>query len=395
MHEKETFLYMSLVTRHILKYLFTSLIFLATVLTTGVWLTQSLRFIDVIVNQNVSIGGYFSLVGFLIPDLVAIVLPVCILISVLFTYNKLIADHELSIFRTCGLSNWRLARPALILALFMACLVAFINIYLVPISFRHLRDMEYQLRNEFSSSFVQDGMFNTLRGITVYARTRAVNGDLDGVFIHSIGQSLNPSQTKRNPFTIVAQHGTIVEKEGKKSLLMLLNGTRQEKDEKTGKVSFFHFKTLTYDLDQLATNIQERIIKPYERSLTDLLNPPDADNLPLATKAQLLSEGHQRLLPPFLVILFTLIGLSTLLPQELNRRGRQKRIALAIGLATSIHIGLISLINLNSRWSITIPLAYGTILLIGLISLIILEKQTLRAWWRQYNLEKINRDVYS
>lgn len=392
MHEKETFLYMSLVTRHILKYLFTSLVFLATVLTTGVWLTQSLRFIEVIVNQNVSIGGYFSLVGFLIPDLIAIVLPVCILISVLFTYNKLIADHELSIFRTCGLSNWRLARPALILALFMACLVAFINIYLVPISFRHLRDMEYQLRNEFSSSFVQDGMFNTLRGITVYARTRAVNGDLDGVFIHSIGQG--PSQLKRNPFTIVAQHGTIVEKEGKKSLLMLLNGTRQEKDEKTGKVSFFHFKTLTYDLDQLATNIQERIIKPYERSLTDLLSPPDADNLPLATKAQLYAEGHQRLLPPFLVILFTLIGLSTLLPQELNRRGRQKRIALAIGLAATIHIGLISLINLNSRWGITIPLAYGAILLIGLTSVIILENQNLRAWWQQYNLGRIGRNVH-
>jgi hypothetical protein len=34
---------MSLVTRHILKYLLTSLVFLATVLTTGVWLTQSLR----------------------------------------------------------------------------------------------------------------------------------------------------------------------------------------------------------------------------------------------------------------------------------------------------------------------------------------------------------------
>jgi len=89
--------------------------------------------------------------------------------------------------------------------------------------------MEYKLRNEFSSSFVQDGMFNTLRGVTVYARTRAVNGDLDGVFIHSIGQGLTPTQPKRNPFTIVAQHGTIVEKEGKKSLLMLFKGTRQEK----------------------------------------------------------------------------------------------------------------------------------------------------------------------
>ena len=379
---------MSLVTHHIFKYLFTSLAFLATVLTTGVWLTQSLRFVEIIVNQNVSIGSYFSLVGFLIPDLIAIVLPVCILISVLFTYNKLIADHELSIFRTCGLSNWRLARPALILALLMACFVTFINIYLVPISFRHLRDMEYQFRNEFSSGFVQDGMFNTLRGVTVYARTRSVNGDLDDVFIHSMGQGITASQPKRNSFTIVAQHGTIIEKEGKKSLLMLFNGTRQEKDEKTGKVSFFHFQTLSYDLDQLAANIQERIIKPYERSLSDLLNPPDADNLPLTTKAQLQSEGHQRLLPPLLVLLFTLIGLSALLPQELNRRGRQKRITMAIGLAICIHIGLVFLINIHSRWNISIALAYMAIMLIGLVSLAILEKQNIRAWWRQYAQER-------
>lgn len=376
---------MSLVTRHILRYLFTSLAFLATVLTTGVWLTQSLRFVDIIVNQNVSIGGYFSLVGFLIPDLVAIVLPVCILISVLFTYNKLIADHELSIFRTCGLSNWRLARPALILALIMSMIVALINIYLVPISFRHLRDMEYQLRNEFSSSFVQDGMFNTLRGVTVYARTRAVNGDLDGVFIHSIGQRATATQPKRDPFTIVAQHGTIVEKEGKKSLLMLFNGTRQVRDEKTGKVSFFHFQTLSYDLDQLAANIQERIIKPYERSLAHLLNPPDSDTLHPTTRAQLYSEAHQRLLPPILVILFTLIGVSVLLPQELNRKGRQKRIGLALGLAMGIHIGLICLININGQWFMTIPLAYVCVVLIGLTSLVILEKQNILAYWKERN----------
>jgi lipopolysaccharide export system permease protein len=384
---------MSLVTRHIFKYLFTSLAFLATVLTTGVWLTQSLRFVEIIVNQNVSIGGYFSLVGFLIPDLLAIVLPICILISVLFTYNKLIADHEMSIFRTCGLSNWRLARPALIMAFFMACVVAFMNIYLVPLSYRHLRDMEYELRNEFSSNFVQDGMFNTLRGVTVYARTRAVNGDLDGVFIHSMGQGASASQPKRNPFTIVAQHGTLTEKEGKKSLLMLFQGTRQEKDEKTGKVSFFHFQTLSYDLDQLATNIQERIIKPYERSLLDLLNPPDADKLPSTTRAQFNSEGHQRLLSPFLVIVFALIGLSALLPHELNRRGRQKRIIAVIGLAASIHIGLVSLINASGRWSITIPLAYLSIALIGVFSLVVLEKQGILAWWRQYVQNQVDQRI--
>jgi lipopolysaccharide export system permease protein len=383
---------MSLVSRHILKYLLTSLLFLTTVLTTGVWLTQSLRFVDVIVNQNVSVGGYFSLVGFLIPDLIAIVLPICLLLSILFTYNKLIADHELSIFRSCGLSNWRLARPTLTLALCMACLVAFINIYIVPISFRNLRDMEYKLRNEFSSNFVQDGMFNSLRGVTVYARTRAINGDLTGVFIHSIGQLQTATQQKRSPFTIVAQHGTIVEKDGKKSILMLFNGTRQEKDEKTGKISFFHFETLNYDLDQLAANIQERMIKPYERSLGDLLNPPDEETLHPRTKAQLNSEGHQRLLSPLLTILFSLIGLSALLPQEFNRRGRQKRIFLAICIAACVHMGIIFLININGRWSLSILVAYICVILFGLACLVLLEKQSLLAWWRNETLTGHDHD---
>lgn len=376
---------MTLVTRHIFKYLFTSLAFLTVVLTTGIWLTQSLRFIEIIVNQNISIGNYFSLVGFLIPDLIAIVLPICLLISVLFTYNKLIADHELSIFRSCGLSNWRLSRPALVLAFIMSCFIGFVNIYIVPISYQNLRDMEYRLRNEFSSGFVQDGMFNTLRGVTIYARSRALNGDLDSVFIHSIGQKNTSSPLQKNSFTIIAQRGILVEQAGKKTQLMLMNGTRQEKNPQTGQVTFLHFKTLNYDLDQFATNIQKRIIKPYERSLTELFNPPDADILSTHTKAQLHSEGHQRLLPPFLIVLFTLIGLAALLPQKLNRRGRKKYILSAIFIAISAHISLIILININDRWNMTIPFAYGLIFVMSGVAIFMLEYQSIRSWWRQYH----------
>ena len=223
-----------------------------------------------------------------------------------------------------------------------------------------------------------------LRGVTVYAKTRAVNGDLGGVFIHSIGQNSSPSRAKKNPFTIISKHGAIIEKDGKKSLLMLLNGTRQEKDQSTGKVSFFHFKTLNYDLDQLASNLQERIIKPYERSLSHLLDPPDKATLSPAVKAQLYAEGHQRLLPPLLVLLFSLVGLSALLSQELNRRGRQKRIGLAIGISICINIGLIALINMNGRWPLTIPLAYFSVIFIGIISFIILEKQSFIIWWNGF-----------
>ena len=370
---------MILITRHIFKKLLVSLIFLTMILAIGVWLTQSLRFLEIIVNQNISVGDYFSLVSFLIPDLIATILPICTLISVLFTYNKLIADHELCIFRTCGLSNWRLARPAVILALLIACLVAFINIYVVPLSFRSFRDMEYKLRNEFSSSFIQEGMFNSLRGVTVYARGRSGNGDLKGVFIHSIGQGSSEGVGKRNPFTIIAQKGTVVKKEGKKPQLVLFKGIRQEKDEKTGKLNFFHFESLTYDLDFLAGQVKGRAIKPYERSLEELLNPADIYTLSIRTKAQLRSEGHLRLLSPLLVIIFTLIGLCALLPQEHTRTGRQKHIIYAITLAIIINTGLIFLINMNGQWPLAILLSYIATGIAGLSALVKLEYQTFRS----------------
>jgi len=110
------------------------------------------------------------------------------------------------------------------------------------------------------------------------------------------------------------------------------------------------------------------------------------------TKAQLQSEGHQRLLPPLLVFLFSLIGLSALLPQELNRRGRQKRITLAIGIATCLHISLVFLININGRWSFTIPFAYILVVLVGITSLIILEKQGILLWWQQYTQRRIAQE---
>ena len=49
---------------------------------------------------------------------------------------------------------------------------------------------------------------------------------------------------------------------------------------------------------------------------------------------------------------------------------------------------------MNGRWSLTIPLAYLTTLLVGVVALIILEHQSIRAWWHQRSLEKIEKVTY-
>jgi lipopolysaccharide export system permease protein len=372
---------MTLISRLIFKHLLVSLVFLSIVLVTGVWLTQSLRFIEVIVNKNVSLLGYFSLVGFLIPDLFATVMPICALISVLFTFNKLSADHELPILRNCGLSNWQISRPVMAVALGLALLVGVINIYLVPLSFRHFRDMEYQIRNEFSASFVQDGIFNTMRGITVYAKDRQPNGELSGVFIHSERPDVNG---KKNPYTILAKQGIVTTDAKGNMMLNLFNGTRQEEDPRTGKVTFFHFDRLNYDLMQLAGTAQQRVIKPYEKPILELLDPEDKDTMDPRLRSQFTAEAHMRILTPFLIILFAIIGVGTLLTGEYNRRGRFNRIISAVVFASITQGTLVTMINMNGRASAFIPLSYCLIGIIMMGGLVYNEHQSLLANLRRW-----------
>lgn len=360
---------MTLIFRHIFKSLFISTIFLASILVTGVWLTQSLRFIGIIVNKDVSIAGYFSLVGFLIPDLLAIVLPICVLISVLFTYNKLIADHEMAILRTCGLSNWRIARPAILIGIIATIIIAFINIYVVPLSFRHFRDMEHKIKNDFTSNFIQEGAFNTLRGITVYAKKRKSDDELENVFIHN----QTPEARGKPPYTIIAEKG-IIHSDGNGLILTLYQGNRQERDPKTGKMTFFQFDKLKYDLTQIASAAQDRIIKPYERPLSELLNPETIPGNGPGINAQLRAEAHQRILSPFLPLLFVLIGTCILLRGEYSRNSRRLRNLAAVGSAALVQATISSLINLNGKFFYSIYIAYGIVITLLIILSFFLEQ---------------------
>lgn len=367
-----------LISWHTGRYLLMSILFLTTTLVTGVWLTQSLRFIEIIVNQNISLGGYFSLVSYLIPDLMVIVLPICTLIATIFTYNKLIADSEMAIFRSCGLSNLQIAKPAFVLTLGLMFVSFFVNIYVVPSSFRHFRDLEYKIRTEISANIIREGAFNTLRNTTIYVKKRGKADDLYGVFIHYHPSAKSP---KSVGYSITADHGFLTTIDDKLHLI-LYKGIRQEKNPETGRVTFFHFAQLTYDLTSTLTDVEARIIKPYERPLEDLLFPEDT--LPLKMAAKMRAEGHQRLMSPLLVLLFGMIACAVMLTGHYNRHGRRQRILGAIGAAGLCQILVVSLINMNERSIAMIWLAYGVVVMAMIVCAIMLisPHQIWRQWFK-------------
>ena len=336
---KSMFLRINTIDRYIFKMLLAYIVSISILVIGMVWLSQSLRFLELIINNSIGLKSYIFLVIFLLPDLISILLPICLLIAGIQVYQKLIADNEMLVLRSAGYSNFRIAKPFLIIGVVLTLLTLLSNIFLIPESFKKFRSFEHQIKNELSSSVIQPGTFNAIKGATVYVQERSLKGQLKGIFIHQ------SAENGKLPFVITAETGQLI-KENKMLNLLLFNGHRQEWNKDTEKLSFFYFENCAYDLNILLPQDQPRPKKPYERSLKELLNPEDLTH-DHVIKQRMIVEGHQRILLPWLCIINTLIVMSILLFGDLKRRQRKRKIIICICVAAAIQVSVIILLNMS------------------------------------------------
>ena len=118
--------------RYILRQSFGVMVFVTAALSAAIWLAQSLRLIDLIVNRGLSIDIFLYLALLILPRFLNIVLPIGVFIAVLFTFSRLTAESELVATRAAGLSHVALAKPVLILAGIALLMLMSLSAYFLP-----------------------------------------------------------------------------------------------------------------------------------------------------------------------------------------------------------------------------------------------------------------------
>ena len=199
-----------MIERYMLRQLVVVAALVTLTLTLAIWLTQSLRFVELIVNRGLSLHSYLYLTLLLLPSFLSLMLPVSLFTAVLFTYNKLITDSELIVLRAAGLGPFQLARPALLLASIVVLMGYVLSLYLLPWSYRQFKDLEFNVRTDYSAVLLKEGAFNNISaGITVYIRSREPDGELQGILdprqprarqvVHPDGRARPPRDHRRGP----------------------------------------------------------------------------------------------------------------------------------------------------------------------------------------------------
>ena len=356
------------------RYMFAQVLAATVAITVGltfaVWLTQSLRLIDFIVNRGLPATTFLYFIGLLLPSFIGIVLPIAAFCAVLFVYNKLIMDSEMVVLRAAGLSHLQLSRPALRLGFVVVGVSYAISLYLLPASYRAFKDLQYELRSDFSTVLLQEGAFNTVTdGITVYVRERTGEGELLGILVYD-------TREPGEPVTMMAERGAMVHSEEGPRVVMA-NGNRQQRDAENGRVSFLYFDRYTVELSKLREAPETRWREPKERFLMELfaVGPHPADK---AYRNELVAEGHQRLVQPLYGLSFILVGLAALLAGEFNRRGQSHRVLFAILIVAVLEAQSLALHDLAIRSERTVPMMYAGAILPILGALYVLVRRPRR-----------------
>jgi len=350
------------------------MVFVTGALTAAVWLAQSLRLVDLIVNRGLSAEMFLYLALLILPRFLDIVLPIGVFIAVLFVFNRLITESELVVMRAAGVSPFNLALPVLALAGIAFLVLMSLSAYFLPVANREFKTLQFEIRNKFVSSLLQEGAFTTISSkLTIYIGARNNRGEVIGLLI-------DDERDPRRPVTLLAERGAFAESGGGSRLIMV-NGNRQQYDRDTGKLSVLTFDRYVLDLDMLRDTPEVRFREAQERFFGELFfPPPDID--PFMREAFIV-EANQRITIPLTAFSFAMIPLACLLPGEFNRRGQLKRVLTALGCALLFQTLDLAVKNLAGRYPLAIPLSYVVDLLPFALGLtIILQHGIGLKFWR-------------
>ena len=331
---------------------------------TGIaWLTQSLRFIELIIIKGLPINIFLNLTILIIPKLLVTIIPFVAFLAVLITYTRLNTESELISMKSAGMTNFKILLPAVIFGITLGALTISIENYGSPYAYNKFKTLQHTIRNNYISTLFQEKIFSSpIKGLTVFIKERDKIGNFQGILIHD-------ERDSNKAISIIAEQGKIVTtQEGAR--FALINGNRQEVS-KDKNISILYFNEYTLNITNYNKDTSPRFKEASERSFYELFN--SEKNISALYKKEFLAEGHKRIMTPIIVLIMVLIGAISSIIGRFNRKTSIKKIFYSISAALIIQIYIIASPQVMIQSPKLIPFLYIFIFIILLLIIFLIS----------------------
>ena len=274
---------MRILTRYLLRLHLAPFFFAVTGLTLLLLLDQvSKRFEDLIGK-----GLHWSVIAevflYSIPFILAQTLPMAVLIAVLYAFNHLAADHEITAMKACGLPLARLLMPLIVAATVLAGAMTWFNNTILPESNHKLQALLTSIGRKKPTFYLRDQTINEVLPGRLYVQPGRI--DRDSSRLHdTVIYDERDSQRSR---TIYADSGRMAFSEDGEDLYMTLyqGGLQERVRDAPEDFQRIGFETLTMRVAGVANELER-----------DTLNAFRSDReMSIAQMREEVREGKERM----------------------------------------------------------------------------------------------------
>lgn len=313
---------MKKINTYIFKQILIGFLLVSFSLMSIIWLSQSLRFLDLIVSKGISAGIFIKLTSLLMPRIFTILAPIALFAAIMFVYNRMLVDQELIVMKAAGISPYKLSKPSIFFGIILAVLNIYIINYGMPQAETAFKDLEWRIKNNISQLMFREGEFTNLQqGLTVFVSAHDNDGTVTNILIND--------ERKPNIKSITtAEKGVIVQTD-KGPRIILLNGNRQEININKDNFSAVSFSQYSVDFGIKETQ-KKRKDSVRTHSFGELITALSNEDMDTFDRYKWFVEGNRRITTPLLAIVYALIACTGLLISNFNRRGQTKIIGISI-----------------------------------------------------------------
>lgn len=340
------------------RYLFVqalgALLLILSSLTALAWIATALKSLDIVTSSSSQSLIFLKVTALAIPNLMAIIAPIAFLVACLHVLFRANSDSELIVMTAGGAPIWHFAKPLLLLASLVSLFVLTINLFVMPWSARTLNTMLGQLRADLIGQVLKPGAFAASDGKRVF-HIRARDPSTQEI----LGLVMHDASEKGQELTYLAERGRVL-KEGTEAYLIMQNGHifRRTDNEPTPRIIVFD--NYSIDLVRFKQAIATPDLRPRERYLSELLDPPDKNTKFYATNAgKLRSELHERFASALYPIVFAMVAIAGVGQARTNRQTRVASVLIAFAAAAAGRLAGFAASNLLTLNPKAVALVYG------------------------------------
>lgn len=334
------------------KYIFFNLVkvFLLSIFTLSgvILLVQLLGFISGYGQSGVGLYGVLKFIALQFSSILEYSAPVAVICSVLYTYNSMSSDSEITILESSGVSRWSLAQPGIVFSIFITIVAYTFSIFIDPIARQKIGILKNSLLGQAAfSSLLEEKTFNNFgKDLIVYVDSKSSDDKLNNIVIYD--------KRIHGKASMIFAESANIGKQRESLTFMLNNGSRHDTNASGMRTLYFQSLNFSIPINRLKI---DRVRGKNESKMTfgelikyKIEHPMLKDNITL--------EINSRLNFPLMNIMVGFVCLSCVLSATFCRRLQINKSVIAVIFSSAAIASTIILKSKSSNNAVMMLLLY-------------------------------------